>query len=175
MNLKRRNQNGFTLVELLAVIAIIAILGIIAVPNVLNTLNNSKKATYNIMLKNIQVAGQELYDELEFAKSELFDYDKNGNQLNLVKINNNSITITLQGLVNNGFLKGTNNSKDNLENKNSKVILEPKSKKDIGMCNITITKVNVANKDKVCYKITDNSDNKICPKTEEYGNCFVED
>ena len=171
MHLYQRNRNGFTLVELLAAIAIVAILGLVAVPNILNTLNNSKTATYNIMLKNIKGAGQELYEELEFVGSSLYDYDTNGNKKSLISINKdtNSIAVSLQGLVSNGFLKGTNNSEDNLENKNTKVILEPKNKKDIGSCNITIQKIKVNNK--VCYEITDNSNNDICPKTDEYEKC----
>ena len=75
----------------------------------------------------------------------------------LVEINNGMIVTNLQTLVSNGFLDGINNECMNkcseessdysncinsCPNKNFKIVLDPKEKKDVGNCSITIKKVN---------------------------------
>lgn len=60
--------------------------------------------------------------------------------LSAVQTKVTKINLNLQTLVNNGFLSGTNNSSDS-ENKNKKIILNPKDKTDIGVCQITIAKI----------------------------------
>ncbi len=49
----KKINNGFTLVELLAVIAILAILVIIALPNVLNMYNRAQKQTFLTEAKKV--------------------------------------------------------------------------------------------------------------------------
>lgn len=143
------NNKGFTLVEVLAVIAIIAILGTIAIPGVLSVINTGKKSSYNIMISNIVTASQSLYEELEFG-SILYNYDNNGKGEEL-EITDQEVTINLQTLVSNGFLKGTNN--DNMEvNKNRKILLNPDTKVDIGECKILVRKI-INNDDKTEYKV----------------------
>ena len=44
--MKKRNNKGFTLVELLAVIVILAIIMIIAIPSVLATMSTARKKTF---------------------------------------------------------------------------------------------------------------------------------
>ncbi len=164
--MRKLNQKGFTLIEVLAVIVIIALLGMIAVPGVLNTINNSKKSSYNIMVDDIKTAGEELYIELDYAGSTLYDYDQNGNKGDLLKIDDNHVTVTLQGLVSNGFLKGKNNPNKDGSNKNPKVILNAKTDSDIGACQIVITKTETNNKTN--YVITSRGTDENCPTDEEY-------
>lgn len=168
-DMKKINNKGFTLIEVLAVIAIITLLGIFTIPSVLSSMGNSKNSSYKILIENIKTAGTELYEELEFAGSILSDYNSKGQSTANINLSGNSVTVTLQGLVNNGFLKGSNNSSDNSTNTNSKILLNPKNNQDLGTCSIIITKIKTG--DKICYEIKDNSNNNICPKSTEYGSC----
>ncbi len=161
--MKKLNNKGFTLLEVLAVIVIIAIVGGIAVPNVLNIISNSDKASYNIMVSDIKTAATTLYDEIDNNPSnKLYQYDNNGKTASEITIENNTITINLQTLVSNGFISGTRPSDTN-RNKNPKGLKNPKTNIDIGNCSITITK-NVDSNYKVTYTITNNStSNQDCP------------
>ena len=167
----RLGNKGFTLVEVLAVIVIIAVLGGIAIPGVLSSINTSKDASYNIMISNIVSASQSLYEEVD-SGIELYQYTTSGGKRpNKVTISNsgssNYISTNLQTLVSNGFLAGSNNdcSVDSCSNKNKKILLDPKSKKDIGACEIKITREN--NGDKVDYKVSKIGSNTDCPTSYE--------
>ena len=46
--MKRKNDKGFTLIEVLAIIAIIAIIGLIVVPSVLSIIGTGKNSSYKI-------------------------------------------------------------------------------------------------------------------------------
>lgn len=180
--MKKLNNQGFTLIEVLAVIVIIAVLGLISVPSVLNTINTGKDTSYQIMVKDIKIASQQLFDELEYANSNLYHYDTNGNTSTKIQIETTSdgsedgiikkkITTTLQSLVSNGTLTGTNNEDSSSGNKNTKIILNPKNSNDIGICSITITKTTDKNDHyKTSYQITNNSTSNVdCPTTDEYN------
>lgn len=140
------NSKGFTLVELLAVIVIIAILGFIAIPGVMSNINVSRDASYNIMISNIVTASQSLYEEIEYNGSKLYKYDNNGKKeiitIDPLTESSPKIEINLQTLVSNGFISGSNNdcTGDDCDNKNKKILLNPKTKKDIGYCKIIIYK-----------------------------------
>lgn len=165
--MKKLNNKGFTLIEVLAVIAIIAILGLIAVPGVLNSISNSKKSSYNIMISNIKTASQSLYEEVDYMNGKVYNYDDSGTKTEtLVEITNSSITVNLQTLVSNGYLKGTISEK---EGKKKLILTNPVDGQNIGSCKITITKeTNQAGK--VNYKIESKSTtNSSCPKTNEYN------
>lgn len=164
--MKKLNNKGFTLIEVLAVIAIIAILGLIAVPGVLNSINNSKKSSYNIMISNIKTASQSLYEEVDYMKVEVYNYKDYGPEPTPLKITDSSITVNLQTLVSNGYLKGTTSEK---EGEKKLILTNPIDGQNIGSCKITITKeTNQAGK--VNYKIESKSTtNSSCPKTNEYN------
>ena len=156
------NNKGFTLIEVLAVIVIIAIIGGIAIPNVLSTINNSKDVAEKIMIENIKIAAQQLYEEVEFAGTtpgtELYNYKEDGTKDTIIKIHDNTITVNLQTLVSNGFLKVT--SEDN-----KKIIKNPKTGENIGECQIIITKeVDKDSNYKTTYTFTNDSvGNTKCP------------
>ena len=63
--MKKLNNKGFTLIEVLAVIAIIAVLGLIAVPNVLSSISTSKESSYKVIVGNIKTASVTLFEEVE--------------------------------------------------------------------------------------------------------------
>ena len=165
--MKKLNNKGFTLIEVLAVIAIIAILGLIAVPGVLNSINNSKKSSYNIMISNIKTASQSLYEEVNYMNGKVYNYDNSGTKTATpVEITNSSITVNLQTLVSNGYLKGTTSEK---EGEKKLILTNPVDGQNIGSCKITITK-ETNESGKVNYKIESKSTtNSSCPKTNEYN------
>jgi len=166
------NSKGFTLVELIATIAIITLLTIIVAPSVISSLNSGKNKSYEILVANIVTASQELYEEIYSNdllgvsdKSELFHYNSSGTletPKRKIVINNNSITVNLQTLVNNGFLSGTN--KDG-----KKIITNPKEDNtNIGDCEIKIIrKSTTAGKVTYVVEAADGSAT-YCPKTEDY-------
>ena len=148
----RLNNKGFTLIEILAVIVIIGILGGVAAVSVLSAINNGKEASYKIMISNIVTASSSLYDEVSNSSivgGKIYNYNVtcSGNNLNgcptdeEISINDGKIITNIQSLVSNGFLTGTNNdcNGDGCANKNRKVVIDPKSKRDIGACKIVIS------------------------------------
>lgn len=187
--MKKINNKGFTLIEVLAVIVIIAVLGMIAVPSVLNTINKGKDTSYDILIDDVKIASQQLFEELEYTSNgNLYHYsvtegkldtniqirtkDTNGNDLDIDGNENtkeSQITVNFQTLVSNGFLTGINKEEGENSNPNSKIILSPKNSENIGSCEIIITKiVDKSNNYKTSYNIKGLSTNENCPTTEEY-------
>ena len=137
------------------------------------------KKSYEILIKDIKIAGQQLYEEIENIGSTIYYYDNCGiSQTDReVIINENTIIINLQSLVSNGFLTGINQdvektetcTEDSDKNENSKIILNPKNEEDMGKCEITITKVKTGSK--VEYEIESNSANPAyCPNNTDFNS-----
>ena len=156
------DNKGFTLVEVLAVVVIIAVIGMIAIPGVMSSINTGKDASYKIMVNNIVTASKSLYEEIEYNNSILYKYDDNGKTSDEVSILDDSIIVNLQTLVSNGFLSGSNKENDT----NNKVLINPKTKEDIGLCEIKITKKNFSNK--VTYEISSKNNLEGCPSDDDY-------
>lgn len=175
-NKKVLNSKGFTLVEVLAVIVIITILGMIVIPSGLSIINSSNNTSYDILVKDITIAGIQLYEEIDYMKNTLYHYNMKGNTNTIIvigesldgnDIDTNSIEVNLQTLISNGLLNSNNNpGKSN--NKNDKIIINPKTKEDIGECKILIVKVIDENFN-TSYQIINNStDNLNCPLDSDY-------
>lgn len=146
------NRKGFTLIELLAVIVLISIIMIITVPNVVEYVKSSKETSYKILIKNIVTSAQTYYEECEYG--DLSDSSKYGSYACQI-INGNTIKTTLGALANTGMLS----VKDvDPNDKNKKIVLNPKDNKDISSCNVTITKTVDSN-----YKVTYNITSSDCP------------
>ena len=165
------DNKGFTLVEVLAVVVIIGILGGLTAKGVLSSINTGKEASYKLMINSIVTASQTLYEELENGGSNIFSYEYDGKKITKggkVTINDaNTISTNLQTLVSNGFLSGSSGFTDEDESGN-KYLIDPKSKKNIGSCKITITKSNAKSNDIYLVNSVDDDDDDICPK--KYNN-----
>ena len=172
--MRKINNKGFTLVEVLAVIAIIAILGLIAVPGVLNSIQNSKKSSYNIMISDIKIAGETLFEEIEYNDTELYQYSDNGTKLDKkvkteISADEENLSITeiktnLQTLVSNGILKGTQKEENG---KKIPILTNPSNDKNIGFCKISIQKKTNLSTGKTEYIIQSSETSetyKDCPK-----------
>ena len=160
--MKRINNKGFTLVEVIAVVVIIALLGMIAIPNVISTINKGKDTSYEILVKDINIAAKQLYEEVEYVGVVLKNYNTEG-EFDKIIIDSNSIETNLQTLVSNGFLSGINNPNRGGSNKNYKIITNPRNNEDIGDCSIKITKTIDSNFN-TSYEITNLSiGNDNCP------------
>ena len=84
-----KNDNGFTLVELLAVIAILSILVIIALPNIVNMFNNAKKSLF-------LTQAQKIYNE---TSRKYIDESMKGNKItNISSKNDSKLDITGKNL-----------------------------------------------------------------------------
>lgn len=159
------DNKGFTLVEVLAVVVIIGILGGLTAKGVLSSINTGKEASYKLMINSIVTASQTLYEELEYGGSNIFEYSYSNNEVKKdetkkVEVNDKIIKTNLQTLVSNGFLSGSSGFTDEDESGN-KYLIDPKSKKNIGSCEIKITKTSDYNK--IIYKVEKNDSVDKCP------------
>lgn len=162
------DNKGFTLLEVLAVVVIIGILGGLTAKGVLSSINTGKEASYKLMINSIVTASQTLYEELEYGGSKILEYSYSNNKVEKtgtkVEVNDKSINTNLQTLVSNGFLSGSSGFTDEDESGN-KYLIDPKSKENIGICKIKITKTNDYNK--IIYKVEKNDTVDKCP--DEYN------
>mgnify|MGYP002589426244 FL=1 len=140
------NRKGFTLIELLAVIIVIALIATIVTPSVIEYVNSAKNTSYNLLIQNTISASKTYYEECEYG--DLSDSNKYGSYA--CQIKEDTITTTLGALANTGMLS-VNNVDPN--DKNKKIVINPKDNTDISSCNITITKTVDTNY-KVTYNIT---------------------
>ena len=81
-------KNAFTLAELLAIIAILGIIAVVVTPNITNILNDSKKSLNDTQIKAIEEAARNYGIQ----------------KITLVNNAPSKSTITLQELINNGYL-----------------------------------------------------------------------
>ena len=121
------NKKGFTLIELLAIIVVIAIVAVIVAPNVIKSLNKSKVKAYNILIKNIETAGQNYYLECDNDYENLTSINSDY----CYKIDENTIEVSLGELAELGILKASGNNNS---------VINPKNNKEIDDCVITIIK-----------------------------------
>ena len=150
------NNKGFTLVELIAVIVIIAIIAAITTPRVIESFNQGKESSYDIMINNIVTSSKAYYEECQFG-----GLTHNGTSCS----NEGTINLTLNDLVNTGFLTSTTETaKDETNTKkithhNTK---DPNTKEDIGSCSISITKAKEGQK--YVYIVNSTTSDEKCPK-----------
>ena len=143
--MEKLNKKGFTLVELIATIVVLALVVSISAYAITNIINSAKEKNYELLIKNIKDASETYYQECKYKYS-----------------NNSGITcndnVTLQDLVNYGYLKGNGTEDKKMENVNPKMkIVNPKNNKDIGECSIAVKYENGK------LTIESMSDNNSCP------------
>ena len=142
--MEKLNKKGFTLVELIATIVVLALVVSISAYAITNIINSAKEKNYELLIKNIKDASETYYQECKYS-------------------NNTGITcndtVTLQELVNYGYLKGNGTEDKKMENVNPKMkIVNPKNNKDIGECSIAVKYENGK------LTIEDKTNNDSCPK-----------
>ena len=119
--MEKLTKKGFILVELIATIVVLALVVSISAYAITNIINSAKEKNYDRLIKNINAASETYYQECKYC-------------------NNTGITcndtVTLQELVNYGYLKG-NGTKDN-----KMEIINPKDNKNIGACSIAVKNEN---------------------------------
>lgn len=110
------NQKGFTMIEILAVFTITAVILLIAVPQIISTLKKGNDTAYKEFEDNV------------FIAAEAYIQDEN------INITNNVTQITLEQLVNSGYLKSTlvnpKNHEKVISNTNKKIIVKVKKDSD---------------------------------------------
>lgn len=138
--MEKLNKKGFTLVELIATIVVLALVVSISAYAITNIINSAKEKNYELLIKNIKDASETYYQECKYSNNSGITCD-------------DTYTVTLQELVNYGYLKG-NGTKDN-----KMEILNPKDNKNIGACSIAVKyedgKLTIENKsdDDSCKKL----------------------
>lgn len=143
--MEKLNKKGFTLVELIATIVVLALVVSISAYAITNIINSAKEKNYDLLIKNIIDASETYYQECKYKYS-----------------NNSGITcddtVTLQDLVNYGYLKGNGTEDKKMENVNPKMkIVNPKNNEYIGECSIAVKYENGK------LTIESMSDNNSCP------------
>lgn len=137
--MEKLNKKGFTLVELIATIVVLALVVSISAYAITNIINSAKEKNYKLLIKNIIDASETYYQECKYSDITCND------------------TVTLQYLVDYGYLKG-NGTGDN-----KMVIVNPKDNINIGECSIAIKYEN----GKLTITKEKKTNNGSCP--EEYN------
>lgn len=155
------NRKGFTLIEILAIIVIMSIIAVIISPSVINSFNTSKNKSYELLIKNIKISGENYYQECE--NDDLSDTYKYGTLACSIDTSNNSTTITLGNLANLGILKTSKKENGHY------IVSNPKTSDNINDCEIKIQKNVDSTYKKTTYTVSLNNANGVtgCPTTEE--------
>lgn len=142
------NNRGFTLIELIVTIALLALISTISVSVIGNIRGKHNVNSYYELLKNVESAAK-LY-----VTDNRYNLKSIDSSINIKCPNNNTFTISLQQLVDNGYLTTDNNGIKNFDG-NTLTLSENK---------VTVT--YDCTKKNFTYKIDKNDENnKICDKS----------
>lgn len=141
--MKKIDNKGFTLVELIATIVLLSLVMGIGAFAITKIINNAKEKDYQLLIENINNAVELYYQECKFVDD------------------NCQTPITLGFLVNNGYLKGNSKITEGTD-KDKMTIVNPNNDKNISDCWI---KYEYKNGKIVISAIT--SEN--CPTTADYA------
>ena len=89
-----KNNKAFTLIELLAVVTILTIISLVITPVIDKNVKKSKDQTYKAQIENIRMAGEAYYAD----------------NILLKPTENTSSTITLEQLINEGYISNKRNN-----------------------------------------------------------------
>lgn len=122
--MKKMNNKGFTLVELIAIVVLLALVMGIGAISVTKIINNAKEKDYQLLVENIKSAVELYYQECKYSNDMIIDCPEANNFMG-----NDSYTIALNDLVKYGYLKtnGTNSDGDG-------ILVNPIDNKYIGDC-----------------------------------------
>ena len=165
----KKNNMGFTLIELIAVIVLLAIVASIGTYSIVNIVKKSREENYNLLIKNINSAAETYYQECKYSRNILIDMFSGDED---AYFDFCDYDVSLGELVAYGYLQG--NAKDSNDRY---IIVNPLDNSDISRCEVNVkyenenikttfygdndcpTKNVEINNDKVDYS-SDNSDFK---------------
>jgi len=151
--MKKIDNKGFTLVELIATIVLLSLVMGIGAFAITKIINNAKEKDYQLLIENINNAVELYYQECKFAPNKnIVCPDKEGDGYFIT---------TLGDLVNNGYLKGNSKITEGTD-KDKMTIVNPNNDENISGCSI---KYEYKNGKIVISAIT--SEN--CPTTADYA------
>ena len=78
MNLKRKTQSGFTMIEIMVVVVIVAILAVIALPTYLNYVKSSYASEARTVMSNINNASKMYYQTRGEWPTEVDELERSG-------------------------------------------------------------------------------------------------
>ena len=129
--MKKLNNKGFTLVELIATVVLLSLVISLGAVSITAVIKNSKEKNYELLIKEIKDAVEEQYIECQFSNNSAIEDACPSKQAD------GYYHIQLQDLVDNGFLKGNSTIKSNDVDQNGKFILvNPNDDKKISECKI---------------------------------------
>lgn len=123
------NRKGFTLIELIATIVILGLVVAISGFTISSLITSSKEKNYDLLIKDIIHASELYYQECTYMAKTEEEKDNSG----CVASTNGAYSIPISTLVNFGYLK------DNGEDANSKIIINPKTDDILTDCTILIS------------------------------------
>ena len=170
--MKKNNNKGFTLVELIATIVILSIILSIGAYSIIKIINSSSEKEYKLLVENIKDAAELYYQECKYGgidDTESYECDKLADG------------VTLGKLVEFGYLTG--NAKINEgEDKDEYTLVNPNTGEPITDCNIMITYdainrevvVSTDEPDEIFDNITNEMRKNPCPTDDNYNGIFEE-
>ena len=142
--MKKLNNKGFTLVELIATVVILSIVMGIGAFSITEVIKKNKENDYKLLITEIKDSLESYYQECRFV-----DQDD--------ECRDNTGSITLGDLVTKGFLKGNKKDDDGYYS-----LVNPNSGEDISLCNIGWEYTGGK------FIVTDNTGGN-CPSTDDYS------
>ena len=122
-NVKKSDDRGFTLIELIVTIVILGLVLSIGGYSIIKVMNSAKKSDYDLLIENIKAAAEVYYQECKYSNISGISCNSSDDTYN----------ITLGKLVEYGYLKGNASNEDT-----DLGIVNPKDNKDISRCQITV-------------------------------------
>lgn len=123
--MKKINNKGFTLVELIATIVLLSLIMSIGTYSITKIIKDSKEKDYELLIKEIVDATEIYYQECRFS---------NNDKIICPNLTDGYYYTTLDTLVDYGYLKGNGTVK--VDDKELFVVIDPKTNKDISACQI---------------------------------------
>lgn len=120
--MRKLNNKGFTLIELVATVVILGMIMLIGGYAVTELIDNSRDKDYELLINEIKSAVEAYYQECKYVTVTCSDEG----------------IITLGDLVNNGFLKGNSTIKTG-NDKDKYTLVNPRDNENITSCQIKYT------------------------------------
>ncbi len=129
--MKKLNNRGFTLVEVIAVVVILAVLALLTVPSISSLLNRSEEDSYENLKQSFIIAAE------EFVNDNRYNITVSGSSVTKIgDVTVSSGKITIKTLLERGYL-----SPSGTDSSGNEYIVDPRDKKNT--LNVTSSYVKV--------------------------------